>query len=188
MEFLNKLLKLEGYKFLILIGSIVLILSIFANILIDKNGISATPRDNIIRPLYFISIAIILIGVILAFVSVWSKRNLNKSPNTSQNTDEFSESFNSVIPTFDALRTTQKTIIKEIYKHHVEEITCDDLFVIMNMKHPDAIKSNSELFYRILELENKKLVETKSIGDKTTVVKIPSQVQTLLETFNKLNS
>lgn len=162
---------------MVLLGIIILILSVFADVIIGKDGLTTTLRSAIIWPLFIIAVVLVISGIIITFFQFKTKKYI-KEP--LEKVD--------VVSQFDALRTTQKAIMKEINKYHREEISCDDLFEIFNNRHPSVIGSHSELFYRILELESKCLIETRRIGENTTIVKIPSNVGLNLERSNRLNS
>ena len=179
MKIFEKISKLKGYILIIVIGVILLLLSLFTKLIINNEGLLSTPRETIIIPLFYISIALIAIGIVQSFIVEFYKKKNNPKGNKKKL---------SYTATFDALRTTQKAVFKEIYKYHIDEIACDDLFKIFNNRHGDILKSESELLFRLLELENKGLVITRGIGEKTTVVKIPPDVEFNLEINKKLKS
>ena len=101
MKIINDFLRIEGYKFVVLLGIIILILSVFADVIIGKDGLTTTLRSAIIWPLFIIAVVLVISGIIITFFQFKTKKYI-KEPLDKVD----------VVSQFDALRTTQKAIMK----------------------------------------------------------------------------
>ena len=80
------------------------------------------------------------------------------------------EYINNIEKTYLELPPTQRLIITSLYTSHKPQIAIDELFNYFLKEQPGVIKSRGELHYRVKDLAHNGLFETKSVGQKTTIV------------------
>lgn len=202
-----QLLKSRFYLILLILSILLFYISLFKDVPIASNNFTPTLREESIKillftSLFFLVVAItqsIFIEVIFPFKKNRTEDNSTSKVKTDKGVEDSIQAPIEVeyenkkdidlINSFLSLTNTQKTIIKEIYRGHRGEYPCDELQRIFNKKNSDeAIESHSEFIYRIKDLDNSGLIETKKVGERTTVVIIIPEVQKKLEDNNLINS